>query len=47
MPVLSVGALLTRPVTTEQLAAAAAAGGGDRQGLLELVWSPLVLDDSC
>ncbi|WP_459797737.1 polyketide synthase dehydratase domain-containing protein, partial [Mycobacterium riyadhense] len=45
VPVLSVGALLTRPVTTEQLQAAAAAAGGG-QGLLELVWSPLVLDDS-
>ncbi|MDA3662560.1 type I polyketide synthase [Mycobacterium xenopi] len=38
LPVLSVGAMVARPVTGEQLAAAASGCGPDR--LFELVWSP-------
>ncbi len=44
LPVLSVRALLTRPVSVEQLSAALrAAGGGAGRGLLEVVWSPVSL----
>ena len=47
LPVLSVGLLVTRPVSAEQLhAAVAAAAGGADQGLLEVMWSPLPLGDS-
>jgi acyl transferase domain-containing protein/NADP-dependent 3-hydroxy acid dehydrogenase YdfG len=45
-PVLSVGALVTRPVTAEQVHAAltAVSGADAGQGLLELAWSPIDLD---
>jgi polyketide synthase 7 len=47
LPVLSVQALVLRPVAAEQLAAAvAAASGAAGQGLLELVWSPVSVDSS-
>ncbi|MFY9920653.1 MAG: type I polyketide synthase, partial [Mycobacterium sp.] len=46
-PVLSVGSLLTRPVSSAQLDAALSAATGVGRGLLELVWSPLtVFDDA-
>jgi acyl carrier protein len=46
LPVLSVAALLTRPISAEQLHAAVAAAASVRssEGLLELVWSPIPLD---
>jgi polyketide synthase 12 len=46
LPVLSVASMLTRPISAEQLTAALAAAAGHRstQGLLELVWSPIVVD---
>ncbi len=40
LPVLSVGELVTRPVSAEQLSAAARPGGGE---LLDVVWSPVSL----
>ncbi|WP_156764178.1 type I polyketide synthase, partial [Mycobacterium sp. E3247] len=45
VPVLSVGELVTRPVSAAQLSAAVAArsGGGE---LLEAVWSPITLPDN-
>jgi len=45
-PVLSVASMLTRPISAQQLTAAVtgAAGARSAQGLLELVWSPIVLD---
>ena len=48
LPVLSVGSLVTRPVSDEQLRSAisAAAGGGAEQGLLEVVWSPITLPET-
>ncbi len=44
LPVLSVQALITRPVSAQQLSAAAAAASGRGDGLLEVVWSPVSLD---
>ena len=45
LPVLSVRALRTRPISAEQLQAAlSAATRGADQGLLEVQWSPLTLD---
>jgi hypothetical protein len=45
LPVLSVGSMLVRPISAEQLSAAvAAAAAGVGQGLLELVWSPVSVD---
>ncbi|MGV7941672.1 type I polyketide synthase [Mycobacterium kansasii] len=42
LPVLTVGALVTRATTAEQLrAAVSAAGRGPDQGPLEVVWSPM------
>ena len=38
LPVLSVAAMVARPVTAQQLEAAVAGSGGDR--LFEVVWSP-------
>ena len=44
LPVLTVGALVTRAMSAEQLrAAVAAAGGTPDQGPLELLWSPISL----
>ncbi|KAA1250532.1 SDR family NAD(P)-dependent oxidoreductase [Mycobacterium simiae] len=44
LPVLTVGALVTRAMTAEQLHAAVnAAGRGSDQGPLEVVWSPMPL----
>ncbi|MGH3971356.1 MAG: polyketide synthase dehydratase domain-containing protein, partial [Mycobacterium sp.] len=45
-PVLSVGALTTRVVSTEQLHAALSASTKTHQGLLEVVWTPISLDDT-
>ncbi|MEE2854191.1 MAG: SDR family NAD(P)-dependent oxidoreductase [Actinomycetota bacterium] len=42
LPVLSVGALVTRPVSADQLTAAVAARSGSGE-LLEVVWSPVPL----
>ncbi|KAA1246418.1 SDR family NAD(P)-dependent oxidoreductase, partial [Mycobacterium simiae] len=42
LPVLSVGSLLTRQISGDQLQSAA--GGGRADGLLELAWSPITLD---
>ncbi|OOK84312.1 phenolphthiocerol synthesis polyketide synthase type I Pks15/1 domain protein [Mycobacterium kansasii] len=45
LPVLTVGALVTRATTAEQLRAAVnAAGRGPDQGPLEVVWSPIPLN---
>ncbi len=46
LPVLSVGSMLVRPISAEQLSAAvaAAAGAGAGQRLVELVWSPVSVD---
>ena len=45
LPVLTVGSLVTRPTTDEQLRAAVAmAAGGSEQGPLEVVWSPIPVD---
>jgi len=44
LPVLSVASMLTRPISAQQLHAAVAAAARSAQGLLELVWSPIVLD---
>ncbi|MCZ0728867.1 SDR family NAD(P)-dependent oxidoreductase, partial [Mycolicibacterium iranicum] len=42
LPVLTVGALVTRAMSAEQLGAAvAAAGGAPEQGPLEVMWSPI------
>lgn len=44
LPVLTVGALVTRAMTAEQMRAAVnAAGRGSDQGPLEVVWSPMPL----
>ena len=44
LPVLTVGALVTRAMSAEQLrAAVAAAGGTPDQGPLEMMWSPISL----
>ena len=44
LPVLTVGSLVTRPMSAEQLrAAVAAAGGAPDQGPLEVMWSPISL----
>ncbi|BBX97591.1 type I polyketide synthase [Mycobacterium lacus] len=44
LPVLTVGSLVTRPMSAEQLrAAVAAAGGAPDQGPLEVMWSPIPL----
>ncbi len=44
LPVLTVGALVTRAMSAEQLGAAvAAAGGAPDQGPLEVMWSPIAL----
>jgi polyketide synthase 1/15 len=44
LPVLTVGSLITRPITARQLRAALkAAGGQGDQGPLEVVWSPIPL----
>ena len=44
LPVLSVGSLVTRPMSAEQLGAAVAAvRGAPDQGPLELMWSPISL----
>ena len=45
-PVLSVGSLLTRPVSSAQLDAALSAATGVGRGLLELVWSPVTVLDN-
>ena len=42
LPVLSVGAMVARPVTAQQLAAAVGGTGGGE--LFEVVWAPLPLD---
>jgi 4-hydroxyphenylalkanoate synthase len=42
LPVLSVASLVARPVSVQQLAAVG--GGGVSEGLLELVWTPIVLE---
>jgi acyl transferase domain-containing protein/acyl carrier protein len=44
LPVLSVASMLTRPISAQQLTAAVAAAARTAQGLLELVWSPIVVD---
>ncbi len=44
LPVLSVASMLTRPITPEQLHAAVAAARSAHQGLLELAWTPILLD---
>jgi 4-hydroxyphenylalkanoate synthase len=45
LPVLTVGSLITRPITAAQLRAAVkAAGGQGDQGPLEVVWSPIPLN---
>ena len=47
LPVLTVGALVTRAMSAEQLrAAVAAAGGTPDQGPLELLWSPISLSNN-
>jgi acyl transferase domain-containing protein/NADPH:quinone reductase-like Zn-dependent oxidoreductase/NADP-dependent 3-hydroxy acid dehydrogenase YdfG len=47
LPVLSVQSLVVRPITAQQLdAAVTAAGGKTCQELLEVVWTPIVLDHS-
>jgi 4-hydroxyphenylalkanoate synthase len=47
LPVLTVRSLVTRPMTAEQLhAAVTAARGGPDQGPLEVVWSPIPLNQS-
>jgi acyl transferase domain-containing protein/short-subunit dehydrogenase/acyl carrier protein len=45
-PVLSVGALTTRPISTAQLDAALSAASGASRGLLEFVWSPITMLDA-
>jgi NADPH:quinone reductase-like Zn-dependent oxidoreductase/acyl carrier protein len=44
LPVLSVQRLVMRPVSAEQLSAAASAPPTAGEGLLELVWSPVMLE---
>ena len=47
LPVLTVGALVTRAMSAEQLrAAVAAAGGTPDQGPLEVMWSPISLSQN-
>ncbi|WP_119184978.1 type I polyketide synthase [Mycobacterium decipiens] len=47
LPVLTVDALVTRAMSAEQLRAAVnAAGRGSEQGPLEVVWSPIPLNDN-
>ncbi len=47
LPVLTVGALVTRAMSAQQLrAAVAAAGGTPDQGPLELLWSPISLSNN-
>ncbi|MDI3315432.1 MAG: type I polyketide synthase [Mycobacterium sp.] len=43
LPVLSVGALLARPVTEQQLRAAVCLAGEPGRGVLELGWSPMTV----
>ena len=45
-PVLSVGSLSTRPVSSAQLDAALSAATGLGRGLLEVMWSPVTLPDN-
>ncbi|CAM4397408.1 Beta-ketoacyl-acyl-carrier-protein synthase I [Mycobacterium basiliense] len=47
LPVMTVGSLVTRSITAEQLRAAmAAAGGAPEQGPLDVLWSPIPLSGS-